>query len=77
MADRLRKKTCLVVSLFFMCSVSGAVPALARKTVGSMMVMEEKSFDFKEIKEGEVLKHAFRVLNKGDENLEIKKVQPG
>jgi hypothetical protein len=41
------------------------------------MVMEERSFDFKEVKEGEVLDHAFKFLNKGDQTLEIKRVQPG
>jgi len=77
MADRLKKRTCLIVSLLVMYPVFGAVAALAQMTAGPMMVIEEKSFDFKEVKEGEVLKHAFRVLNKGDQNLEIKKVQPG
>ncbi len=77
MADRLKKRTCLIVSLLVIYLVFGAVVALAQETAGPMMVMEEKSFDFKAVKEGEVLKHAFRVLNKGDQNLEIKKVQPG
>ncbi|MDO9527637.1 MAG: hypothetical protein Q7J27_00585 [Syntrophales bacterium] len=77
MTDRLKKRACLIVSLLFVYLFFGAVTALAQSTVGPMMVMEEKSFDFKEVKEGDVLKHAFRVLNKGDQNLEIKKVQPG
>jgi hypothetical protein len=75
--NRFKRRTCLVASLLFVCTLCGAVTALAQVTVGPVMVMEEKSFDFKEVKEGEVIKHAFRVMNKGDQNLEIRKVQPG
>jgi hypothetical protein len=39
--------------------------------------MEEPAFDFKRVKEGDVLEHAFRFANLGDEPLEIQKVVPG
>jgi hypothetical protein len=75
--DRLKKRMYIFVSLLVVCLMFGALPVLAQATAGPVVVMEEKSFDFKEVKEGEVIKHAFRVLNKGDQNLEIRKVRPG
>jgi len=41
------------------------------------MVLPERSFDFKEVEEGKVVEHAFKVLNKGNQPLEIKNVNPG
>ena len=63
----------LVVLLVFCLSVA----VCAEETVsGPVMVIKEPSFDFKEVKEGTIVEHAFRVLNKGDKVLEIKKVKP-
>jgi hypothetical protein len=41
------------------------------------MVLPERSFDFNEVEEGKTLEHAFKVLNKGDQPLEIRRVNPG
>ena len=41
------------------------------------MVLKERTFDFKQVNEGETLKHTFQVLNQGDEPLEIINVKPG
>jgi hypothetical protein len=41
------------------------------------MVLPERSFDFKEVEEGKVLEHSFKILNKGNQPLEIKNVNPG
>ena len=49
----------------------------AQTPSGPSMVLPERSFDFKDVEEGKVVEHAFRVLNKGDQPLEIKKVNPG
>jgi len=51
-------------------------PCWAQETLGPKMVLKENSFDFKQVKQGEVIEHAFQVLNKGDQPLEIK-VKPG
>ena len=40
-------------------------------------VLDNDAFDAGEVKEGEVIEHAFKVLNKGDAPLEIKDVKPG
>ena len=39
------------------------------------MVLEEKTYDAGEVREGEILEHEFRVLNAGDSPLEIKNVR--
>ena len=59
----------ILISLF-------AYPAIAQEVKGPMMVLKECVFDFKEVNEGEVIEHTFRVLNQGDEILEIKTVKP-
>lgn len=43
---------------------------------GPRMVIKERSYDFKELKEGATVQHAFRVLNRGDRPLAIKGVKP-
>jgi len=52
-------------------------PALGQETKGPKLVIPEGAFDFKEVMEGEVIRHAFLVYNKGSETLEIQKVSPG
>ena len=49
----------------------------AQTPSGPSIVLPERSFDFKDVEEGKVVEHAFRVLNKGDQPLEIRKVNPG
>jgi len=51
--------------------------APAQEIKGPNMVLKEREFDFKEVKEGKIIRHTFQVLNQGDETLEIKKVAPG
>ena len=63
----------LVVLLVFCLSVT----VCAEETVsGPVMAIKEPSFDFKEVKEDVTVEHSFRVLNKGDKVLEIKRVKP-
>ena len=61
------------IALFFLYAYS----AYAQEVLGPKMVLKERVFDFKEVKEGEVIEHTFKVLNQGEESLEIKKVAPG
>jgi hypothetical protein len=60
---------CLTLSL-----AAGLYAAAAGS--GPIAVIEESTFDFKEVKEGTTVQHVFRVLNKGDQALEIKNVKP-
>lgn len=66
----------MVLACAFFSSFFGHF-ALAQDIQGPKMVLEELKFDFGEVKEGEVISHAFRVLNQGDQPLEIRKVKPG
>ncbi len=49
----------------------------AKQATGPRMVLEEKEFNAKQVKEGKIIEHAFKVLNTGDAPLEIKNVKPG
>ena len=49
----------------------------SQQAIGPRIVIEEKNFDAKQIKEGKIIEHTFRVLNKGDCPLEIKRVRTG
>jgi hypothetical protein len=71
------KRFFVFIGLFIFCS--GLIFSLswAEKVNGPKMVLGEKVFDFKEVDQGTTLKHAFRVLNSGDQPLEIKSVKPG
>jgi hypothetical protein len=60
---------------FFFCALLSA--SQAGYAAGPRMVIEDKSFDFKEVTEGSVVSHSFRVRNTGDEPLQIRKVRPG
>ncbi|MCK4783700.1 MAG: DUF1573 domain-containing protein [Desulfobacteraceae bacterium] len=51
--------------------------ATAQEIMGPKMVLKEQVFDFKEVKEGEVISHSFQVFNHGDEILRILRVRPG
>ena len=63
-----------IVFLFF-CALLAA--SQAGHAAGPRMVIEQKSFDFKEVNEGSVVAHSFKVRNTGDEPLQIRKVRPG
>ena len=41
-----------------------------------ILSLNEQVFEVAEVKEGDVIEHAFKVINKGDQPLEIKKVKP-
>jgi len=67
-------RTLLACALF---SLSFGPFALALEPQGPKIVLEELKFDFGEVREGEAVSHTFRVLNRGDQPLEIRKVKPG
>jgi hypothetical protein len=63
-----------LLALFFNAHLS---VAWAQKATGPRMVLKEKSVDYKDVDEGEIIEHVFKVFNKGDQPLQIKKVKPG
>ena len=62
-----------LISLVSLCLSTG----WAQQTSGPKMVLPEKLYNAQEVKQGDVVKHDFPVLNEGDQPLEIKRVQPG
>jgi hypothetical protein len=59
--------------LFLFCF--NAIPA--EKATGPRILIEETTFDAKEVTQGERILHTFKVINVGDQALEINKVKPG
>jgi hypothetical protein len=69
-----------VLMLTFFCFLSLFIlssPAPAQNVTGSQMLITEASHDFKEVDEGSVLEHSFKVMNRGSQVLEITRVNPG
>jgi hypothetical protein len=62
-----------LILLVSLCFATG----WAQQTSGPKMILPEKLHDAQEVNEGEIVKHSFPVLNKGNQPLEIKRVQPG
>lgn len=50
---------------------------LAQDGIGPKMVIEQTEYNAKEVKQGEIINHTFKILNTGDQVLEIKSVKPG
>ena len=71
------KKLLYVAPFLIFWIIINHATAWAQQAIGPKMVIEEKFFDAKQVKEGEIINHTFTVLNKGDRPLEIKKVRPG
>ena len=70
------KRLFLLFAIFCLIAFWGQ-PLQAQDQKGPRAAVEGREFDFKEVKEGTVLEHTFKVLNKGDETLKIISVKPG
>jgi hypothetical protein len=71
----MKKRFILIISLFLTALLP---PVTSAQTVpGPKMVIEEKEFNFKEVQEGKIVEHAFKVLNEGNQLLQIRAVRPG
>lgn len=66
-------KISLLLAVFVIFSLN---TALAETNAGPKIVFEQKNYDLGNIREGENIKHTFRVFNRGDKLLEIKRVSP-
>jgi hypothetical protein len=63
---------CLILMLWV-----GLTQAAGEKEAVPVIEVEGASYDFRQVKQGEVIKHDFRVFNRGKASLEIKNVKPG
>lgn len=71
----MKKLFLMIMGLFFVALWGDTV--LGQNNKGPRISVEGREFDFKEVKEGTVLKHTFKILNIGDEPLKIISVRPG
>jgi hypothetical protein len=52
----------ICIALITLCGYSTP----AQEIKGPNMVLKEREFDFKDVKEGKIIRHTFQVLNQGD-----------
>lgn len=72
-----RRYLFLAFPLFLLCSYYINSESAQGEPNGPRMLIKEREFDFKKVKEGQVIEHTFQVLNQGDQTLEIENVKPG
>jgi hypothetical protein len=63
---------CLILMMF-----AGFTLADSEKEAMPVIEVEMPTYDFDQVFEGEVVKHDFRVFNRGSAPLKIKNVKPG
>jgi hypothetical protein len=63
---------CLVLTVWI-----GAAQATGAQEAVPVIEIEEAIYEFPQVTQGEVVKHDFRVFNRGNAPLEIKTVKPG
>ncbi len=71
----MKKLFLMIMGLFFVALWGDTV--LGQDNKGPRISVEGREFDFKEVEEGTVLEHTFKILNIGDEPLKIISVRPG
>lgn len=71
----MKKLFLIIVGLLSVALWGNMVLGLDSK--GPRISVEGREFDFKEVKEGTVLEHTFKILNIGEEPLKIISVRPG
>jgi hypothetical protein len=52
-------------------------PDLAETIIGAVIEVDVPTYDFHQVPEGQIVRHDFRVFNRGTASLEIKNVKPG
>jgi hypothetical protein len=72
-----KKLFLMIVALFSIALWFNPILAQDQAGKGPRITVEGQEFDFKDVKEGTVLEHTFKILNKGDEPLKIISVRPG
>ena len=73
----MKKLFLTIVGLFSIMVWCNLCVAQDQAGKGPKITVEGREFDFKDVKEGTVLEHTFKILNKGNEPLKIISVKPG
>lgn len=71
------KQARLFMLLSFLTPLVFSSPVYSQTASGPKMFLPERQHDFKEVGEGAVVEHTFKVENRGDQILEIQRVNPG
>lgn len=71
------KQARLFMLLSFLTLLVFSSPVYSQNASGPKMFLPERQHDFKEVSEGAVVEHTFKVENRGDQILEIQRVNPG
>lgn len=71
------KKLLYMISVPILLVILNCQLCLAQGVARPTMILEEKVFDAKDVSEGKVIAHAYKVINTGDSPLEISKVSTG
>ena len=66
-----------VIFASILCFLFFAYLGLAQEVRGPKVFLKDQVFDFREVREGDIIEHVFEVSNQGDQTLEIKDVKPG
>ena len=75
MSKQMKKQLYITVaSLLFIIINPGM--GWSAESLGPKMILKEKVFDAKEVREGDIIQHTFKVGNTGDQPLKITKVAP-
>lgn len=64
---------CLVLVVW----VGSALAEGKKEVVAPVIEIEEPTHDFNQVTQGEVVRHVFKVFNRGNAPLQIKNVKPG
>jgi hypothetical protein len=69
---------CLVLIVWIgLAQAAAEKEAVPVKDAVPVIEIEEPTYEFPQVTQGEVVKHDFRVFNRGNAPLEIKSVKPG
>ena len=72
------KRSLVLNLIFFIALSSGTIfKDYLLASQGPKILIKEGSFDAGNVKQGDTITHSFMVLNQGDEELLIEKVEPG
>lgn len=67
----------MLLGCLVLMAVAGFTQAAEEQEAVAAIEIEEPAYDFRQVSQGEVVKHDFRVFNRGSAPLEIKSVKPG
>jgi hypothetical protein len=74
---RMKVLRAILLACLVMMVWAGSTQAAEENEAVPIIEIENPTYDFQQIPQGEVVKHDFRVLNRGGAPLEIKSVKPG